>query len=59
MRIKSCLFHLIPLNYIKQNNIKVYKNINTYIGQLFGLGHVFILFPSIRKKRKPFVYELK
>jgi hypothetical protein len=41
MRIKSCLFHLIPLNYIKQNNIKVYKNINTYIGQLFGLGHSF------------------
>jgi hypothetical protein len=29
---------------LKQNNIKGYKNIGTYIGQLFGLGHVFVSF---------------
>jgi hypothetical protein len=41
---------------LKQNNTKVYKNIGTYIGQLFGLGHVFL---QLEKKRKPFVYEVK
>jgi hypothetical protein len=27
---------------LKQDNNKVYMNIGIYIGQLFGLGHVFV-----------------